>query len=234
MLGIRHAKSDRALWLTDDHRVLVRRRRYVMNGQRTWGNIPGETFGKARELRKNQTAAERLLWAEVRGEKLGIKFRRQHPIGAYIADFFCPECALVIEIDGDSHFTPEQQEYDAVRTAAFRAHGIDVVRYTNHDIVHNLRGILENLVRRIGETANGDFQEEAVWLRAEYLREGDVVYYGQNTEPVEITSIEREETDEEVFDIEVEGTHSFITEVCAVKKERICRVRRHCTIQIRI
>lgn len=215
MYGIRCAQSESVLWLTGDHRVLVRRRRYAMNGQRTWENVPGQTFANARALRKNLTASERRFWSAVRGEQLGVKFRRQHPIGAYIADFFCPERALVVEIDGDSHYLPDAREYDATRTETFRALGIEIARYSNSDVTSNISSVLEDVCARVGEKAE-DFWDDAVWLRAEYLREGDVVYYGQDREPIEITSIEREETDEEVFDIEVEGAHSFITETCAV------------------
>jgi len=215
MYGIRHSRSASVLWVTGDHRVLIRRRQYRMNGHRTWEHVPHRTFANARALRNNPTASERRFWAAVRGEQLGIKFRRQHPIGAYIADFFCPERALVVEIDGDSHCTPAQQEYDAARTETFRALGIEVVRYSNSDVAANIGAVLEDVRGRTGEKAN-DFWDDAVWLRAEYLREGDIVYYGERCEPAEIRALHCESADEEVYDIEVEGAHSFITETCAV------------------
>jgi len=70
----------------------------------------------ARELRKTETSAEKLLWEMLRDRKLlGLKFRRQHPIGRYIADFFCHEIGLVIELDGAIHENMDQKEYDAIR-----------------------------------------------------------------------------------------------------------------------
>jgi very-short-patch-repair endonuclease len=75
----------------------------------------------------------------------GRKFRRQrrqHSIGAYIADFYCPEECLVIEVDGDSHYTAEAQEYDTQRTAFLNALGVDVLRFTNHQVLFETEGVL--------------------------------------------------------------------------------------------
>jgi very-short-patch-repair endonuclease len=69
---------------------------------------------RARDLRSNLTRPEALLWQHLRGDKLGVRFRRQHRIGSYIADFYCAAANLVVEIDGDSH--AEREEYDANRT----------------------------------------------------------------------------------------------------------------------
>jgi len=66
-------------------------------------------------LRSNMTEPEKKLWQILRGEQMGVKFRRQHGIGHYIADFYCPELKLVIEVDGDSHESADAQAYDAVR-----------------------------------------------------------------------------------------------------------------------
>ena len=67
---------------------------------------------RRKELRKNQTKAEEILWFELRNNKLGAKFKRQHSIGGYIADFYCHTLKLVIEIDGGIHKSKEQREYD--------------------------------------------------------------------------------------------------------------------------
>jgi very-short-patch-repair endonuclease len=96
----------------------------------------------ARKLRRPMTPMEKLLWARLRDRRLeGFRFRRQHPSGPYIADFYCASAQLVIEIDGDSHATQEQ--YDQTRTRWFQENGYRVVRFTNRDVVGNLDSVME-------------------------------------------------------------------------------------------
>jgi len=92
-------------------------------------------------LRKNATCPEKILWHVVRNQQLGVKFRRQHGIGHYIADFYCAEHQLVIELDGDSHFTHDGQQYDQVRDAFFSANGLRVLRFTNQQIIRELDSV---------------------------------------------------------------------------------------------
>ena len=108
---------------------------------------------RARELRRPQTRAEQKLWSALRDRRLGgFKFRRQHPIDRFIVDFFCHECSLVIEVDGDSHVT--QVEYDQARTAWLSDRGCAVIRFTNQEVfVHGeavLNAILETSQRLSG------------------------------------------------------------------------------------
>ncbi len=115
MIGIQHRGSTQTLWVTADHYILCQRRTQSYGAERTWRHIPKGHFEQARRLRRAMTPAERQLWGALRGEQLGIKFRRQHPIGPYIADFYSWEAGLVIELDGSSHGTPEAQDYDRER-----------------------------------------------------------------------------------------------------------------------
>ncbi len=97
---------------------------------------------RARELRRKQTPAEKEMWGHLRNRQLfGFRFRRQHPIGSFIVDFYCAACRLVVEIDGDSH--AEQVEYDSERTAWLSEQGYRVIRFTNRDVIHRLEGVLE-------------------------------------------------------------------------------------------
>ncbi|BBC26251.1 DNA methyltransferase [Pseudanabaena sp. ABRG5-3] len=99
-----------------------------------------------RELRNNATPAEVALWKALQGKQLdGFKFRRQHSIGNYILDFFCPSANLAIELDGGQHFTQEGREYDAVRDEFLWSVGITVLRYANNLIFENLEGVLEDV-----------------------------------------------------------------------------------------
>lgn len=97
----------------------------------------------ARENRKNLTESEKLLWEELRGSKLGQKFRRQHYIGNYIADFACLEKRLVVEIDGDYHNHPKQAALDEERTLTLeQKHLFKVMRFTNEEVIFGMAGVL--------------------------------------------------------------------------------------------
>ncbi len=103
----------------------------------------------ARANRKNPTAAERKIWNEVLRLRqfADYKFSRQKPIDEFIVDFYCSSLGLVIEIDGDSH--AEAVEYDAARTRILNDHGLTLFRYTNHDVLHNISGIYDDLVQHV-------------------------------------------------------------------------------------
>ena len=100
---------------------------------------------KARENRKNPTPAEKKLWYEVLANKRldDLKFTRQKPLDKYIVDFYCAELMLAIEIDGDTH--ADQEQYDKRRTENLNKYGIEVIRYTNAEVLNNLEGVYQNL-----------------------------------------------------------------------------------------
>ena len=103
-----------------------------------------------RRLRSNMTGPETRLWSRLRARQLqGLKFRRQHGIGRYIVDFYCPEQSLVIEVDGDSHADADQILKDQHRDRYFQSLGLPVIRYANDDILKNLDGVLEDLAERL-------------------------------------------------------------------------------------
>lgn len=99
----------------------------------------------ARANRKAPSTAENLLWQRILRNRQfnGYKFLRQKPIGPYIADFYCAELKLVIEVDGDNH--AEQPDYDAKRTFFLESQGLRVLRYANRDILNHLPGVYEHL-----------------------------------------------------------------------------------------
>lgn len=104
---------------------------------------------KARKNRKNPTLAEQKLWHEVlRSKRLGnLKFTRQKPLAEYIVDFYCAELMLAIEIDGDTHVG--QKQYDKDRTKNLNKFGVEVIRYTNAEVLNNLEGVYQDLCKRI-------------------------------------------------------------------------------------
>jgi very-short-patch-repair endonuclease len=119
----------------------------------TW-KVPARLRSNARALRKNSTDAERILWSELRDHRLnGASFRRQVPIGNYIADFICHAAKLVIELDGGQHFSDQAEQADAKRSAAIEARGFRVLRFGNHDVMTNRAGVLETISAAIGASA---------------------------------------------------------------------------------
>ena len=100
---------------------------------------------QARALRQALTPAESVLWRELRDHKLGgYKFRRQQPVGPFVADFCCPAARVIVELDGDSHVAREHQ--DAARTAYLDADGYVVLRFWNPEVYDNLDGVLEAIL----------------------------------------------------------------------------------------
>ncbi len=107
-------------------------------------------FGYARENRQKQTEAENLLWFNLRNRKLkGFKFRRQNPIGKFIADFYCHECKLVIELDGGYHLKTEQKDYDNGRTYELEINDLKVIRFSNEDVRVKLSWVLEEISKHL-------------------------------------------------------------------------------------
>ncbi len=106
------------------------------------------TKERARELRKVMTHEELILWEHLRNKKmLGYKFRRQHPIDIYIADFYCHELKLVIEIDGEFHNNEDQECWDINRKAEFDRYGIRELRFANEQITDNITEVLNRIVK---------------------------------------------------------------------------------------
>jgi very-short-patch-repair endonuclease len=109
--------------------------------------VPGYIYDLYRKLRQKQTDAEKFLWECLRRERLnGLKFRRQHPIGRYIADFYCPEAHLVIELDGRIHRVKDQKDYDKVHQEIIELRGIRVLRIKNEEIEQNIEGVLRKVL----------------------------------------------------------------------------------------
>ncbi|MBA2243563.1 MAG: endonuclease domain-containing protein [Gemmatimonadetes bacterium] len=98
----------------------------------------------ARDLRRRMTPAEALLWSALRRHQLdGMQFRRQHPVGRFVLDFYCPAAKLAIELDGEVH--GEQAERDAERTAVLSAAGYRVMRFRNQEVLDHLDSVLERI-----------------------------------------------------------------------------------------
>jgi very-short-patch-repair endonuclease len=106
------------------------------------------TLQRSRDMRHPLTSAESKVWNHVRNHQLGPKIRRQHPIDRFIADFYCPQVKLIIEIDGDSHADPDRATYDLERTSWLQAGGYSVIRFSNDQVKNDLGKVIE-LIREI-------------------------------------------------------------------------------------
>jgi very-short-patch-repair endonuclease len=102
-------------------------------------------------MRQTLTPPEARLWAALRRQQMGVKFRRQHPIGPYIIDFFCASLKLAIEVDGTSHGSEEAAAHDARRTLWLASQGIEVIRIAAIDVRMNFSGVVDGLRGVIGD-----------------------------------------------------------------------------------
>ncbi|MBI5823743.1 MAG: DUF559 domain-containing protein [Chloroflexi bacterium] len=111
----------------------------IVHGQ----TVTKEKLQRAKELRRDMTPAEKILWQELRGNKLGVHFRRQQVIAGFIVDFYCHKAALVVEVDGDIHDL--QQEEDARREKVLSEMGLRIVRFRNEEVEKDLAGVLAKI-----------------------------------------------------------------------------------------
>lgn len=103
----------------------------------------------SRKLRRDMTDAERKLWSLLRNKRLGVKFRRQVPYDLYILDFYCVKAKLVIEVDGAQHYTVEGTRRDKTRDAELHNDGLEVLRFTNADVLTNSKGVEQVIYEKV-------------------------------------------------------------------------------------
>ena len=108
---------------------------------------PAPTVKRAKQLRKQMSLPEVLLWRELRGSPEGLRFRKQHPAGAYVLDFFCARANLAIEIDGIGHDMGNRPQIDADRDAWLKQRRIDTVRIAARDVLHDPQEVAQAVVR---------------------------------------------------------------------------------------
>jgi len=201
--------------ITPNHLILSRRIKPSNITSDTEKNFKKMIRKRAKELRKNMTYTEKLLWNKIRKRQLGVKFRRQHAIGKYIPDFYSPEIALVIEIDGDAHSIPGRKEKDIDKDYFYRSMAIDVLRIYDSEIIDNLDGVV-CMIHSIIKEKIKDTERVVKWCSAKNLRAGDRVVCGQELEIINISYLEEMLVDEEVYDINIDSSDSIITESCIV------------------
>jgi cyclase len=108
-------------------------------------------FERAKSLRKNMTASEMVLWMHIKEGLNGFKFRRQHPIGLYIADFYCHKAKLIIEVDGSIHDGVEIRQQDKIRQQDLENLGHKVIRFSNEQVLKQIEKVLQSITKTINE-----------------------------------------------------------------------------------
>ena len=108
--------------------------------------VPRPETVTARTLRKDMSLPEVLLWQQLRGRKTGVKFRRQHPIGPYVVDFYCSQASLVIEIDGEAHNRGERPVRDRLRDQFLEENGYRVLRIAAVEVLRNVEAVAASVV----------------------------------------------------------------------------------------
>jgi very-short-patch-repair endonuclease len=107
------------------------------------------TTALARRLRKEMSLPEVLLWQQLRGQQLGVKFRKGHGIGPYVVDFYCCALRLAVEVDGEAHERGNRSTFDGERDAFLNENGHEVLRIPATDVLRNLNGVLELISSRV-------------------------------------------------------------------------------------
>ncbi len=111
------------------------------------------TVKRARRMRQALTPPELALWSQLKGQKLGVAFRRQHPVGPYILDFYCEAARLAVEVDGYSHGVEGAAEHDARRDAFLRERGIGTLRLAASDVLDDLGAALATILAEVRRRA---------------------------------------------------------------------------------
>lgn len=135
-----------------------------------------DVLKKAKELRKQETKAEKILWNKLnKNQLMGFQFRRQHPLNHFIADFYCHDLKLVIEVDGGIHQLPENNEYDIERSEILSTYGIKVIRFSNDQVMKDIDNVIQHIkefatsisFEALKSPASGDLGGETtnkIWL----------------------------------------------------------------------
>ena len=169
----------------------------------------------ARELRKSSTRSEATLWEFLRNYGTGVKFRRQHPMGPFVLDFYAPAIRLTIEVDGSIHEDRYQREYDNFRQELIETCGVVFLRFSNNRLEKDMQSVLSEIDECINRRSVR-FDHSVEWMRAGQLKVGTIVLAHATSDERMITGIERLQTTETVYNMEVAEDNSYVTECCTL------------------
>lgn len=194
--------------------MLAKPRLCSLGGDADWSAILLSHLERRKQLRREMTPPERKLWQVLRGEQLGVKFRRQHPIWPHIADFYRREACLVVEVDAAAAHSGEAAvAYDQTPDAYIQALGLRVLRIPPSEMERNVHGVFEAVRDACREQTD---PAGAKWIRSADLYHGDTLFFCPDRIEKCTERIMEKFSEEEVYDLEVDSAYSFLTEVCAI------------------
>ena len=168
----------------------------------------------ARYLRKNHTIAENLLWQRLRNHSLKVRFRRQHPMGDFVLDFYCPQARLAIEVDGGIHDFPGQEEYDRFRQRLIEYHEVAFLRFTNADLQGQVPRVLGLIAKKVRERLVR-FDHAIAWIPAKDCIARTILIAGGRTHCAKSTR--HVMVQDEFYELVVAEDGSFLTEFCSLR-----------------
>jgi very-short-patch-repair endonuclease len=179
-------------------------------------DLPGTkaNIETVRYLRTNTTPAERHLWKLIRGKNVGVKFRRQHPLGQFVLDFYAPQIRLAIELDGSIHNEALQKEYDRFRQKLIEQYEICFLRFGN-ELVLNMPSVPRDIIATIA-LRNKKYYYGICWTPAENIEVGDAVFAFGRNERRTVCAKRCFAADEKVYNLRVAEDNSYVTETCTV------------------
>jgi very-short-patch-repair endonuclease len=169
----------------------------------------------ARHLRKNQTVAETHMWSLLRKKQLGTRFRRQHPMGPFILDFYAPEVRLAIEVDGAVHDLAAQKEYDNFRQKLIEQHNAAFMRFKNSQLENSPKAVAVQVAAKVTERRS-QFDHKVQWVPVGKLRPGLSVFACGQRDVLIVRSIRSFSATETVYNLRVAEDNSYVTETCTV------------------
>jgi adenine-specific DNA-methyltransferase len=169
----------------------------------------------ARHLRKNQTVAETHMWSLLRKKQLGTRFRRQHPMGPFILDFYAPEVRLAIEVDGAVHDLAEQKDYDNFRQKLIEQHNTEFMRFRNSELENSPEAVALQVAAKVTERRS-QFDHKVQWIPAGELQPGMSVFACGQKDVHIVKRIRPISTTEMVYNLRVAEDNSYVTETCTV------------------
>jgi very-short-patch-repair endonuclease len=206
LVGLKRKGCEQILWLTPSHLVAV-----------PLPQLPSfkAKLETAQLLRRKSTKSEDILWQALRNGGLEHKFRRQHILGPFVADFYCPALRLVIEIDGTIHETTDQKAYDEFRQRIIEQCEIAFLRVSSRETEKRPAKV----IRRIASVVEPRKQQMSYgvrWLAAGNLKSGDRVCCKGNTQYRTIESNEYIEVVEPLYNLTIEADNSYVSSVCTI------------------
>jgi very-short-patch-repair endonuclease len=215
MVGLQRRGGAETLWVTPEHPIATPLPPLPR---------PNTRRETVRRLRAKATPSEQILWQSLRDDRVAHRFRRQHPLGPFVVDFYCPSVRLVVEVDGSAHDEPDQRAHDRFRQEMIEEYHVVFMRVRSGDVERRPAQVIAAIAAAVERRAQRVCYD-VCWVPARDLRVGtEVLYLGRRGSDV-ISSTLCEETVETVLNLVVEDDNSYLTKTSTVRgccEEALC------------